>query len=310
MRDARMRLIAQVHEAPGQPLRADPSQGEFQRVIDERAGGIRITKSHWLTEFEIHHAQVPAYRFGRIFLAGDAAHVHSPAGGQGMNTGMQDAFNLGWKLALAVQGRAGEQLLDSYQAERHPIGAKVIAFTTRLTRLGTLGGKLRTTLRNELMHAALGIGPLRDVMASQTEEVTIGYRDSPIVSGPAHHGTVAAGDHAPFIADSSVRDQVDAARATGVTGHLILSIAPDRLPAAPASLAEGTAEGDTVRLLITASAAPVPGHDAVIADPAGSVASRYGLQRGGRVAIRPDGYIGLITSLDDDCRDYFARLAR
>ena len=77
--------------------------------MDERAGGIRITESHWLTEFEIHHAQVPAYRYGRAFLAGDAAHVHSPAAGHGMNTGMQDAFNLAWKLALAAQGQGGEK---------------------------------------------------------------------------------------------------------------------------------------------------------------------------------------------------------
>jgi hypothetical protein len=105
-------------------------------------------------------------------------------------------------------------LLDSYQAERHPIGAKVIEFTTLLTRLGTLHGGVRTALRNQVLHAALGIGPLRDAMASQTEEVTIGYWHSPIVlSGP----------------DSSVREQIDAARATGGAGHLVLSIAPGRL---------------------------------------------------------------------------------
>ena len=69
---------------------------------------------------------MPAYRHGRVFLAGDAAHVHSPAGGQGMNTGMQDAFNLAWKLARPSAARAAQALLDSYQAERHPVAAKVI----------------------------------------------------------------------------------------------------------------------------------------------------------------------------------------
>jgi 2-polyprenyl-6-methoxyphenol hydroxylase-like FAD-dependent oxidoreductase len=305
MRDDRVRLITQIGEDPGKPPRNDLPQDELQAIIDQRAGGIQITKSHWLTEFEIHHAQVPAYRFGRVFLAGDAAHVHSPAGGQGMNTGMQDAFNLGWKLALAVQGRAGDKLLDSYHAERHPIGAKVIEGTTRLTRLGTLHGELRTTLRNELLHAALGIGPLRDAAARQTEEVTVGYRDSPVVSGgPAHRGAVAAGDHAPFIADSFVREQLEAARAASTTGHLVLTIALDHLPAAPAHREDGTAQ-----LLISPCMAPVSGYDAAIADPSAVVAGKYGLQHGGRVAIRPDGYIGLIGALDDDCRDYFARLA-
>jgi 2-polyprenyl-6-methoxyphenol hydroxylase-like FAD-dependent oxidoreductase len=310
MRDARMRLIAQVHETPGEPPRATLAQDELQRVVDQRVSGIRITAAHWLTEFEIHHAQVPAYRFGRVFLAGDAAHVHSPAGGQGMNTGMQDAFNLGWKLALAAAGRAGDELLDSYHAERHPVGAKVIEFTTRLTRLGTLDGPLRTALRNGLIHAALGIGPVRDAMASQAEEITIGYRDSPIVASPAHHGPahhgVAAGDHAPFVADPAAPGrQLDAARIASGGGHLILSIAPDRLPAAPAQAPDGT-----VQLLIAATAAPVPGYDAVIGDPLAGAAVRYGLPHGGRVAIRPDGYIGLIADLDDDCRGYFARLAR
>ena len=308
MRDARMRLIAQVRETPDAPPRTTVTQDELQRVVDQRASGIRITAAHWLTEFEIHHAQVPAYRLGRVFLAGDAAHVHSPAGGQGMNTGMQDAFNLGWKLALAVEGRAGGQLLDSYHAERHPVGAKVIEFTTRLTSLGTLDGALRTALRNGLMHAALGIGPVRDVMASQAEETTIGYRNSPVVTGPAHHGPahhgVAAGDHAPFAAEPAELAR-RLAGAAGTTGHLILSIAPDRLPAAPAQAPDGT-----VQLLIAASQAPVPGYDAVIADPLARAAVRYELPYGGRVAIRPDGYIGLIEGLDDDCRGYFARLAR
>ena len=113
------RLIAQI-DGPT----AEPTLDALQRIVDQRAGGgIRITESHWLTNFEIHHAQVPAYRHGRVFLAGDAAHVHSPAGGQGMNTGIQDAANLAWKLASPVDGRGGDRLLDSFQAERHPVAA-------------------------------------------------------------------------------------------------------------------------------------------------------------------------------------------
>ena len=115
-----MRFLAEVHDAPGTPMNMHPSQDELQAIIDKRIGGIRLLRSHWLTSFEIHHARVPAYRWGRVFLAGDAAHIHSPAGGQGMNTGMQDAFNLAWKLAAVIGGAAGDALLDSYQAERSP----------------------------------------------------------------------------------------------------------------------------------------------------------------------------------------------
>jgi 2-polyprenyl-6-methoxyphenol hydroxylase-like FAD-dependent oxidoreductase len=135
MQDGRMRFLAEVHDAPGTPMNMHPTQEELQAVLDERIGGIRLLRSHWLTSFEIHHARVPAYRWGRVFLAGDAAHIHSPAGGQGMNTGMQDAFNLSWKLAAVVSGQAGDTLLDSYEAERVPVADSVIAFTHRLTKV-------------------------------------------------------------------------------------------------------------------------------------------------------------------------------
>ncbi len=155
MRDGRMRLLAQVRDAPGTPLNLHPTQDELQAVIDRRIGGIRIVHSHWLTSFEIHHARVPALRWGRVFLAGDAAHIHSPAGGQGMNTGIQDAFNLAWKLAAVVNGDAGDALLDSYEAERLPVAEQVITFTDRLTKAGTLSGlprRIRDTVIRILSH--------------------------------------------------------------------------------------------------------------------------------------------------------------
>ena len=113
MRDGRMRFLAEVHDAPGTPLHMHPTLDDLQEIVDRRIGGIRLLSSHWLTSFEIHHARVPAYRWGRVFLAGDAAHIHSPAGGQGMNTGMQDAFNLTWKLAAVINGDAGDTLLTA-----------------------------------------------------------------------------------------------------------------------------------------------------------------------------------------------------
>ena len=132
MRDGRARVMAQVHDAPGTPMNLHPTLEQLQEVLDERVGGIKLLKAHWLTSFELHHAQVPQYRWGRAFLVGDSAHIHSPAGGQGMNTGMQDAFNLAWKLAAVIDGQAGDGLLDSYQAERYPVAQSMIKFTERL----------------------------------------------------------------------------------------------------------------------------------------------------------------------------------
>src|SRR5215469_3247924 len=103
----------------------------FQRLLVERAGDTttRLGEPVWLSNFVVHHRMVSHYRKGRVFVAGDAAHIHSPAGGQGMNTGMQDAFNLGWKLALAVSGTAPEGLLDTYEAERLPVAQHVLKET-------------------------------------------------------------------------------------------------------------------------------------------------------------------------------------
>ncbi|HTJ69964.1 MAG TPA: FAD-dependent monooxygenase [Actinospica sp.] len=107
----------------------------------------------WSSRFHSDERQVRRYRIGRVFLAGDAAHVHSPAGGQGMNTGLQDAANLSWKLASALTG--GPDLLDSYQAERRPVGAKVIKGSGALLRMAMLQSTAVRTVRNELVSAAL-----------------------------------------------------------------------------------------------------------------------------------------------------------
>jgi 2-polyprenyl-6-methoxyphenol hydroxylase-like FAD-dependent oxidoreductase len=100
-------------------------------------GGLRLRDPVWITDFRIRHQQAAHYRAGRVFVAGDAAHVHSPAGAQGMNTGIQDAWNLGWKLWLVASGVAGDALLDSYQAERWPVGRFVLRFTDRAFRVST-----------------------------------------------------------------------------------------------------------------------------------------------------------------------------
>src|ERR1700760_674196 len=170
MLDGRMRFLAEVHDAPGTPLNMNPTQDELQAILDRRIGGIRVLRSHWLTNFEIRHARVPAYRWGRVFLAGDAAHIHSPAGGQGMNTGMQDAFNLAWKLSAGIKGDAGDTLLNSYEAERAPIAEGVLKFTDRLTKAGTLSGVLRRG-RDVVVQLLSRVPAVRKTMAATVEEV-------------------------------------------------------------------------------------------------------------------------------------------
>jgi 2-polyprenyl-6-methoxyphenol hydroxylase-like FAD-dependent oxidoreductase len=301
MADGRMRFLAQVHDAPGAPLNMSPTQDELQAVIDRRIGGIQLVRSHWLTSFEIHHARVSAYRWGRVFLAGDAAHIHSPAGGQGMNTGMQDAFNLAWKLAAVVDGLAGDSLLDSYDAERLPVADQVITFTNRLTKAGTLSGAPRR-VRDIVIRMVSRVPAARQVMAENAEEVNLNYRKSPIAVGRRlRHAKVTAGEHVPHLTDAELQKQLRAACDT--TGHTVLTVAAGQV--APAAGGPGQTQ-----VLVTADNAPVAGYDAVIADPEGLVAQRFGLKDGGRLVIRPDGYTGAVAALHDTTTvaDYFAKI--
>jgi hypothetical protein len=114
------------------PLELEEIREITRRVLGTDYG---MHDPRWMSRFHSDERQVPHYRVGRVFLAGDAAHVHSPAGGQGMNTGLQDAANLGWKLAAALQGWAPEGLLDSYHAERYPVGRAVVRGSGALLRL-------------------------------------------------------------------------------------------------------------------------------------------------------------------------------
>ncbi|MDO8211179.1 FAD-dependent monooxygenase [Conexibacter sp. CPCC 206217] len=306
MKGRRMRVIAQQDSAPeGSPdagssaSGAAPTLAELQAAADRLETGIRLTSSHWLTVFEIHHAQVPQYRHGRAFLAGDAAHVHSPAGGQGMNTGMQDAFNLAWKLALVDAGEAGDALLDSYHAERHPVAARVIELSTKLTDAATLKGTFARKLRNHVVHLATGLAPVQHALANETEEVDVAYRDSPVVAGRSSR-RLHPGDAAPDVAGTELRIALlggSDARAA----HTIVSIAPANggAPALPGS--NGSSVADIRHVLVIESITHASGFDAIVPDPDGLIAERYGVgAHGGTVVVRPDGYVGLIAALDDE----------
>ena len=183
--------------APAEGAPRDPTLAEVQALIDRRGpGGIMARDPIWLSTFRINERKIKDYRAGRVFLAGDAAHVHSPAGGQGMNTGMQDVMNLAWKLALVCRGEAhGDVLLDSFSTERSPVGQQVLKTTGRLTRVGTLHGTFLQTLRNHMASLLAGLAPVRRGISEEMTELSIGYPQSPL-SGPSAKGP-APGSRAP-----------------------------------------------------------------------------------------------------------------
>jgi 2-polyprenyl-6-methoxyphenol hydroxylase-like FAD-dependent oxidoreductase len=165
-----------------------PTLEQAQAVITQRGpAGLVASNPIWLAAFRINSRKVANYRSGRIFLVGDAAHVHSPAGGQGMNTGMQDAFNLAWKLALVLRKTCDEHLLDSYSPERSKVGDEVLQAAGRLTAAGTLRNPVAQSMRNLVGHIMLGLPPVQHALADTMTEVSIGYPDSPL-NGPGLRG--------------------------------------------------------------------------------------------------------------------------
>jgi 2-polyprenyl-6-methoxyphenol hydroxylase-like FAD-dependent oxidoreductase len=190
----RYRVIADL-PASGEAAPPTPTLDQVQAIIDRRGpGNLKAFNPIWLAGFRINGRKVSKYRWGRAFLAGDAAHIHSPAGGQGMNTGMQDAFNLAWKLALVVRGICRETLLDSYSPERSYVGDQVLKSAGALTTVGTLRNPVAQTLRDVVGHLMLGLTSVQHAFADNMTMVTVGYPGSPL-NGPSLHGAVPKPGH-------------------------------------------------------------------------------------------------------------------
>jgi 2-polyprenyl-6-methoxyphenol hydroxylase-like FAD-dependent oxidoreductase len=189
----RWRVIADLGPATGSGPDADPTVEEVQALITHRGTtGITFKDPYWLAAFRINERKVAHYGRGRIFLAGDAAHIHSPAGGQGMNTGMQDAFNLAWKLSLVIGGVCKPSLLDSYSVERSAVGDMVLRNASRLTDAAVLRNPIVQGLRNTVVKFALGFPQVAHVVGDTLSELNIGYPDSPLsVTGSRPSGAKA-----------------------------------------------------------------------------------------------------------------------
>lgn len=172
------RLVAPCEPGVG----ADDVLGRLSELLPARTGyrGVRFDGAVWTSVFRIHRRLAERYRQGRVLLAGDAAHIHSPFGGQGLNTGLGDADNLGWKLALVASGRADAALLDSYQAERRPVAAAVLAGTTGATRLALGEGRVRRVLRDRLAAPLLNLPSVQRRLAKAASQLGVHYRRGPL----------------------------------------------------------------------------------------------------------------------------------
>ncbi|MGK4584789.1 FAD-dependent monooxygenase [Kitasatospora sp. HPMI-4] len=253
----------------------EPSLENFRRIFAERAAlpGVRLHDLVWSSVWRPTVRMVERYRSGRVFLAGDAAHCHSAAGGQGMNTGIQDAHNLGWKLAAALRG-APDTLLDSYQAERLPVARAVLTASSAQHRaLFTAGGGAALTRQ---FVDKTGIAPGTDLSG-----LTVNYRGGPLGCDLDDSTGIRAGDRAPDAPCRTAQGEplrlFDLLRGP----HFTLLSFGDR-PAPQASAVPGTR-------VVT-----VGGHaGADLVDVEGHARRAYGVSGDAVVLVRPDGFVGL-----------------
>ena len=180
MSATRRRIVATVDHVEGDA----PPLELVQRVLAQRAPiGIEAQALHWSSYFRIHHRQVTELRVGRMFVAGDAAHIHSPFGGQGMNTGLGDIWNLAWKLDLVLRGHGGPALLDSYTAERRPVIKHVIETTHLLTKAMGTPNRLAQMVRDTVIPMVSRLAPFQHAFVQRLSGLDVAYPGSPIVEG-------------------------------------------------------------------------------------------------------------------------------
>ncbi len=201
----RARLIGTVRDERAEHPESLKFEDVSSRAIQHLK--VEVRKINWFSTYHVHHRVTQHFRQGRAFLAGDAAHIHSPAGGQGMNTGIGDAINLAWKLAAVVHGHAPDALLDSYEAERIVFARRLVATTDRVFTFATAEGRIADILRTRIAPLVLPFAAhfeaARDFMFRTVSQIMLNYRNGPLSQGVAGH--VHGGDRLPWVA----RDGVD-----------------------------------------------------------------------------------------------------
>ena len=294
---ASWRLLAMRPAGDQTPPDAPVSLAEVQRLADMyTSGAVRLHDAIWMTNFRLHHRAAAQYRAGQILLAGDAAHIHSPAGAQGMNTGIQDAVNLGWKLAHTLRG-ANEALLDTYETERAPVGRWVLRFTDRAFKAATATGPAVRFARSRIVPTLI---PLvlkpkfgRRYGFRAISQLSINYRGSPLSVDrrAAPRNSPRAGDRLP---DAPVL------AAGGATSLHSLTSTPGWHLLQCGTVAEPTPSDGYVADMLTTHRLGTGG------SPADYELSDAAMRRLGLAAtdhanylVRPDGHIGYRTDSSD-----------
>ncbi|MFJ9445089.1 FAD-dependent oxidoreductase [Kitasatospora sp. NPDC101235] len=267
----------------------------FARKLSAALGRpVRVDEPEWVSVFTAQQRMVERMRVGRVLLAGDAAHVHSPASGQGMNTGVQEAYNLAWKLAMVIKGHSGEALLDSYDAERLPIGAELLKSTRNATRLVALRAALAGVFLPVFFSVVRTVTPLRrkiqHSVLSAMSGLALGYPESPLTTAAA--GPEPAGPQPGF--------RITSALAAAEPGEAVAAMAEElcdtrwTLLHFPAGGEAGFGREAEARYGAWLSVRTVGGGEHSVAplpDPDGRLRRALAARPGSWLLIRPDGYL-------------------
>ena len=274
----RVRLVGTVLEQPA----GDHGDRTFDDVRDRVLGHLRFTidRVNWFSTYHVHHRVAARFREGRAFLLGDAAHVHSPVGGQGMNTGIGDAVNLAWKLAAVLNGGAADSLLDTYELERIGFARRLVATTDRaftmVTAQGPIAWRVRTRLVPLVAPLLFRLAAVRRFLFRTVSQIGVNYRDSALSEGAA--GSVQGGDRLPRVETAPNEDNFAALTALAWQVHVYGE--------PPRGVAEAC--GDLGLPL-----EQFAWHPAM---------HRSGLMRGALYVVRPDGYVALADPSGDPGR--------
>jgi hypothetical protein len=273
-----VRLVGSVRELPHGEQSALAFDDVRERAIENLK--LNVTKVNWFSTYRVHHRVASHFREGRVFLLGDAAHIHSPVGGQGMNTGIGDAVNLAWKLAAALRGDAADRLLDTYEPERIAFARRLVATTDRIftfvTKPGQIAGLVRTRLVPLIVPRLFRLPSLRRFLFRTASQIGVQYRGSPLSAGTA--GRVHGGDRLPWIETDPGQGNFAPLSSLAWQVHVYGDLA--------SGIAEACAELE------------LPLHQF----PWQPEMERVGLQQAAVYLVRPDGYIALADSHADPAR--------
>ena len=295
---------------------ADKDDISFEEVNRDFARNLRmnitLSDPQWISLYHAHHRYVANFRKGRCFLMGDAAHIHSPVGAQGMNTGLQDAYNLAWKLALVITGKAEEQLLDTYHEERLPVARRLVRTTDRVFGITVSENPLVGFWRVHVMPHIVALVPKEKHIARFAfrliSQIGIRYRRSSL-SRAASHGSFPSnaprpGDRLPFVVFQEGNTTTNIQAKVGTTAfHLLLfsgtcADTDSKTQAIHAAIHQydGMVQAETIPLTVATS----------------DLYETFGIQREGYYLVRPDMYVACRSSQIDAgfLRKYLLRILR